>query len=135
MHDLVNKAPSGEKIAPIKVRGTLLKDGKEKSKNKKLSKLKGKVNYIIFHTTGCPVCAAEIEEARALSEAYGKINIFLVNIDEVMASSPAVATELFDAFDLSVLPHIVWTDENNIVRSCYVSLIDSNVMEVPVVAG
>ena len=129
MHDLVNKAPSGEKIAPIKVRGTLLKGGKEKSKNKKLSKLKGKVNYIIFHTTGCPVCAAEIEEARALSEAYGKINIFLVNIDEVMASSPSKATELFDAFDLSVLPHIVLTDENNIVRSCYVSLIDSRVME------
>ena len=129
MHDLVNKAPSGEKIAPIKVRGTLLKGGKEKSKNKKLSKLKGKDNYIIFHTTGCPVCAAEIEEARALSEAYGKINIFLVNIDEVMASSPSKATELFDAFDLSVLPHIVLTDENNIVRSCYVSLIDSRVME------
>ena len=135
MHDLVNKAPSGEKIAPIKVRGTLLKGGKEKSKNKKLSKLKGKVNYIIFHTTGCPVCAAEIEEARALSEAYGKINIFLVNIDEVMASSPSKATELFDAFDLSVLPHIVLTDENNIVRSCYVSLIDSRVMETYPLVG
>ena len=129
MHDLINKTPVDEKIAPIKVRGTLLKDGKEKSKNKKLSKLTGKVNYIIFHTTGCPVCAAEIDEARALSEAYGKINIFLVNIDEVMASSPSKATELFDAFDLSVLPHIVLTDENNIVRSCYVSLIDSRVME------
>lgn len=129
MHDLINKTPVDEKIAPIKVNGTLLRNGKEKVKKMKLSKLKGKVNYIIFHTTGCPVCAAEIEEARALSEAYGKINIFLVNIDEVMASSPSKATELFDAFDLSVLPHIVLTDENNIVRSCYVSLIDSMVME------
>ena len=95
----------------------------------KLSKLRGKDNLIIFHTTGCPVCAAEIAEARKLAEAYGGINFFLVNIDEVMASSPEKATELFDAFDLSVLPHIVWTDENNIVRSCYVSLVESKVME------
>jgi thiol-disulfide isomerase/thioredoxin len=95
----------------------------------KLSKLKGMDNVIIFHTTGCPVCAAEIAQARKLAEAYDRINFFLVNIDEVMASSPSKAAELFDAFDLSVLPHIVWTDENNIVRSCYVSLSDSGLME------
>ena len=129
MHDLINKTPAGEKIAPVKIKGTLLSGGKEKVKKMKLNKLRGKDNIIIFHTTGCPVCAAEIAEARKLAEAYGGINFFLVNIDEVMASSPEKATELFDAFDLSVLPHIVWTDENNIVRSCYVSLIDSKVME------
>lgn len=130
MHDLITKTPVGEKMPSIKVKGTLLSRGKEKVRNKKLSKLKGKDNIIIFHTTGCPVCAAEIAEACKLAEAYDGINFFLVNIDEVMASSPEKATELFDAFDLSVLPHIVWTDENNIVRSCYVSLIGSKVMEM-----
>jgi thiol-disulfide isomerase/thioredoxin len=130
MHDLINKTPVGEKIAPVKVKGMLLSGGREKVKKMKLNKLRGKDNIIIFHTTGCPVCAAEIAEARKLAEAYGGINFFLVNIDEVMASSPEKATELFDAFDLSVLPHIVWTDENNIVRSCYVSLIGSKVMEM-----
>jgi thiol-disulfide isomerase/thioredoxin len=129
MHDLITKTPVGEKMPSIKVKGTLLSRGKEKSKKMKLSKLKGEDNIIIFHTTGCPICAAEIEEACKLAEAYDGINFFLVNIDEVMASSPSKATELFDAFDLSVLPHIVWTDENNIVRSCYVSLIDSGLME------
>lgn len=129
MHDLINKTPVGEKIAPVKIKGTLLSGGREKVKKMKLNKLRGSDNIIIFHTTGCPVCAAEIAEARKLAEAYGGINFFLVNIDEVMASSPEKATELFDAFDLSVLPHIVWTDENNIVRSCYVSLIDSGLME------
>jgi thiol-disulfide isomerase/thioredoxin len=130
MHDLITKTPVGEKMPSIKVKGTLLSRGKEKSKKMKLSKLKGEDNIIIFHTTGCPICAAEIEEACKLAEAYDGINFFLVNIDEVMASSPEKATELFDAFDLSVLPHIVWTDEFNMVRSCYVSLIDSNMMEI-----
>ncbi len=129
MHDLINKAPVGEKIAPVKIKGTLLSGGKEKVKKMKLSRLRGSDNIIIFHTTGCPVCAAEIAQAHKLAEAYDRINFFLVNIDEVMASSPSKAAELFDAFDLSVLPHIVCTDENNIVRSCYVSLIDSKVME------
>ena len=130
MHDLINKTPAGEKIASIKVKGTLLSKGKEKVKKMKLSKMTGFDNVIIFHTTGCPVCAAEIAEARRLSEAYDRINFFLVNVDELMASSPSKAAELFDAFDLSVLPHIVWTDEFNIVCSCYVSLIDSNMMEI-----
>jgi hypothetical protein len=130
MHDLITKTPIGEKVPAIKVKGTLLSRGKEKSKKMKFSKLKGFDNIIIFHTTGCPVCAAEIEEARALTAAYDWMEIFLVNVDEVMASSPSLATELFNAFDLSVLPHIVWTDENNIVRSCYVSLIGSKVMEM-----
>ena len=130
MHDLITKTPTGKKIPAIKVKGTLLSSGKEKVKKMKLSKLKGMDNVIIFHTTGCPICAAEIAEARRLSEAYDRINFFLVNIDEVLASSPEKATELFDAFDLSVLPHIVWTDEFNMVSSCYVSLIDSNMMDI-----
>jgi thiol-disulfide isomerase/thioredoxin len=129
MHDLINKTPVGEKIVPVKVKGILLSGGKEKVKKMRLDKLEAMDNIIIFHTTGCPVCAAEIAEARKLAEAYDGINFLLVNIDEVMASSPEKATELFDAFDLSVLPHIVWTDENNIVRSCYVSLVESKVME------
>jgi thiol-disulfide isomerase/thioredoxin len=129
MHDLINKTPVGEKIVPVKVKGILLSGGKEKVKKMRLDKLEAMDNIIIFHTTGCPVCAAEIAQARKLAEAYDRINFFLVNIDEVMASSPSKAAELFDAFDLSVLPHIVWTDENNIVRSCYVSLIDSGLME------
>lgn len=129
MHDLITKTPTGKKIPAIKVKGTLLSSGKEKVKKMKLSKLKGTDNIIIFHTTGCPICAEEIAEAHRLAEAYDGINFFLVNIDEVMASSPSKAAELFDAFDLSVLPHVVWTDEDNIVRSCYVSLIDSRLME------
>lgn len=130
MQDLITKTPTGKKVPSIKVEGTLLSGGKEKVKKMKLSKMKGFDNIIIFHTTGCPVCAAEIEEARRLVEAFDRINVFLVNVDEVMASDPSKATELFDAFDLSVLPQIVWTDENNIVRSCYNSLIDGNFMEV-----
>lgn len=130
MHDLINKAPAGQKIASVKVKGTLLKNGKEKVRNMKLSRMKGKINFIIFHTTGCPVCTAEIAEAHRLSEAYDDMSFFLVNVDEVMASSPSKAAELFDSFDLSSLPQIVLTDKNNIVRSCYVSLIDSNLMEL-----
>ena len=77
------------------------------------------------------VCSAsgEIRPLRFRMEDEAH-QLLCVNIDEVMASSPEKATELFDAFDLSVLPHIVWTDENNIVRSCYVSLIGSKVMEM-----
>ena len=130
MHDLITKTPQGKKIPSVKVKGTLLSGGKEKMKKMKLSKMKGFDNIIIFHTTGCPVCISEINEARRLSEAYDKINIFLVNVDEVMASSSSKATELFDTFDLSVLPQIVWTDENNVVLSCYNSLVDSNMMEM-----
>ena len=130
MNDLITKTTTGKKIPSVKVKGTLLSKGKEKGKKMKLDKMTGFDNIIIFHTTGCPVCAAEIAEARKLSEAYDRIQFFLVNIDEVMESSPSKAAELFDAFDLSVLPQIIWTDEFNIVRSCYNSLIDAKLMEI-----
>lgn len=51
-----------------------------------------------------------------------KIKVFLVNVDDIMASDPALASKLFDSFDLSSLPFIIDTDKKGIITSRYMTL-------------
>ena len=127
MDDLLSKSMQGSRIADIKVPGELLTAAKSAKKTMNLRKLKGESNIIIFHTNGCNICAAEIAAARNIisqldRKQKNKIKVFLVNVDDIMASDPALASKLFDSFDLSSLPFIISTDKKGIIDSRYVTL-------------
>lgn len=121
LDDLLSKSVPGSRIADLKVPGEYLAKDKTQSKVKKLRKLGGELNIVIFHTEGCNICAAEIKAARALA-ADKKANVFLVNVDDILASDPALASRLFDQFDLSTLPHILITNKKGYILGRYISL-------------
>ena len=120
LDDLLSKSVPGSRIADLKVPGEYLTKGKVQFKAKKLRKLKGELNIVIFHTNGCNICAAEIKAARA--NVSDKKNVFLVNVDDIFASDPALASRFFDQFDLSTLPHILLTNKKGYILGRYISL-------------
>ena len=127
MDDLLSKSMPGSRIADIKVPGELLTYAKATQKTMNLRKLKGESNIIIFHTNGCNICAAEIAAARNIisqldRKQKNKIKVFLVNVDDILASNPSLASKLFDRFDLSSLPFIIGTDKKGIIGSRYMTL-------------
>ena len=127
MDDLLSKSMQGSRIADIKVPGELLTAAKSAEKTMNLRKLKGESNIIIFHTNGCNICAAEIAAARNIisqldRKQKNKIKVFLVNVDDIMASDPALVSKLFDSFDLSSLPFIISTDKKGSITSRYMTL-------------
>ena len=120
--DLLSKAAPGTRIKRVKVPGVLLTKSGEKEKVKDLAKIGAKNNIVIFHTDGCNICRAEIAAARALVKADRRSRVFLVNIDQVLADYPSLAAKLFDSFDLSSLPYILFTDRKGIIQSRYETL-------------
>lgn len=120
--DLLSKAAPGTRIKRVKVPGVLLTKSGEKEKVKDLAKIGAKNNIVVFHTDGCNICKAEIAAARALVKADRRSRVFLVNIDQVLADYPSLAAKLFDSFDLSSLPYILFTDKKGIIQSRYETL-------------
>ena len=120
--DLLSKAAPGTRIKRVRVPGVLLTKSGEKEKVKDLAKIGAKNNIVIFHTDGCNICRAEIAAARALVKADRRSRVFLVNIDQVLADYPSLAAKLFDSFDLSSLPYILFTDRKGIIQSRYETL-------------
>lgn len=127
MDDLLSKSVPGGRIADMKLPGELLTFSKSVNKNVNLRRLRGEMNLIIFHTEGCNVCAAEIAAARTLIDGLdrgqrNRLKVFLVNVDEILASDPRMASRLFDCFDLSSLPHIIMTDKKGLITARYMTL-------------
>ena len=123
LDDLLSKAAPGTRISSIKVEGEYMKGSRSSVRKMSLRKLRGKENIIIFHTEGCHICESEIKAARNLAAVDADVRVFLVNVDKVLASDPALSSQLFDAFDLSTLPFILQTDKKgNIIRR-YISLL------------
>lgn len=115
--DLLSKSTPGKTVPDMKLPGVLLSKGKEKEGMFRLRRLGGKVNYIMFVTDGCHVCAAEKAEARMMAAEDRKVRILMVNVDDVLSSDPALVSRMFGSFDLSVLPFIMQTDrKGRIVR-------------------
>ena len=123
LKDLLSKSMPGSKIADVKVTGQFLKKGKAVTKKMSLRKLKGDTNVVIVHTEGCNICEAEINAAFALTEARKDVNVFLVNVDEIISGSSSLSSDLFDSFDLSALPFIVQTDKKGIIERRYITLL------------
>ena len=136
MDDLLDKAATGTRITDLKVSGTLVTSKGEKQTSRKLSRIGGNRNIIIFYTEGCRICDAEKAAARRLVDAkadigqtgsdsgrkHRKTRIFMVNVDEVLRTDPSLASRLFDSFDLSSLPFLVETDRKGVILRRYISL-------------
>ena len=130
MYDLLSKAAPGSKIPALKVPGELLTSRGEKSVCRRLNKLSGKENVIIFYTEGCEVCKEQKATARAMvDQTSGQkhrkssdISVFMVNVDAIMTENPSLATRLMETFDLSSLPYIVMTDSEGVVLRRYLTL-------------
>ena len=123
LDDLLSKSAPGSRISDLKVPGELLRSGKKiKSGEFCLRKLKGDVNIIIFYTEGCHICDAEKAAARTMVAENQHYAVLMVNVDAVVASSPQLASRLFDVFDLSSLPFIIKTDKKGKIIGRYLSL-------------
>ena len=136
MSDLLSKSAPGTTVASLKVPGELLQARGTKKVRRKLNKLPGKENVIIFYTVGCDVCAAEKAAAATLVSRIrtgasdkvsdigtsGDLSVFMVNVDDIMAADPSLASRLMETFDLSSLPYIIITDSKGVVMRRYVSL-------------
>ena len=68
------------------------------------------------------MCAAEKAAAVKMVESSDKVNVLMVNFDNIMESDPSLASHLMDSFDLSSLPYIIMTDSDGIILRRYVSL-------------
>jgi alkyl hydroperoxide reductase subunit AhpC len=122
MNDLLSKAAVGTRVPHIRLKAELYASGKIKEKKVYLDRLKGKENVIIFYTEGCDVCAAEKAAAVKLAEGSYKVNVLMVNFDNIMESDPSLASHLMDSFDLSSLPYIIMTDSDGTILRRYMSL-------------
>ena len=123
LDDLLSKGVPGSKMPHMKVPGQLLKGEKMRQAERRLDKLGGKRNIVLFFTEGCSVCEAEKNAARLLSQQE-KARIFMVNMDKILSSDPSLATSLFDAFDMSVLPFLVESDSSGTIARRYISLVN-----------
>ena len=118
MDDLLSKAAPGTRVPAIKVTGRLYKGQKSRDVKVRLDKLRGNRNYIMFITDGCEICAAQKDAAFEILKKE-KANVLMINMDEIMESSPALASRLMDAFDLSSLPYILITDSRGDILRRY----------------
>ena len=121
--DLLSKNRKGARISDLKLPGVMLSKGKEKTGAFRLRKLGGERNFIMFVTDGCHVCAAEKAAAREAAASDRKAKVLMVNVDDVLASDPSLASRLFGSFDLSTLPFILQTDRKGVVTRRYVSFL------------
>lgn len=122
MDDLLSKAAPGSSVPNLKLPGELISSRGAKSAERRLGKLRGDRNIVIFYTEGCHICEAEKAAARSLAAGSRKIRIFLVNVDQIVSSDPSLANRLFDSFDLSSLPFIIETDRKGKILRRYVTL-------------
>jgi hypothetical protein len=85
--------------------------------------LSGQRNVIIFYTEGCEICDAQKAAARHLLKSdynvNGKLNVLLINVDDILRDNPTLASKLFDSFDLSTLPFLIETDNRGIILRRY----------------
>lgn len=122
--DLLSLAAPGTKIADMKLPSIRYASGKEKAGNFRLAKLKGDPGIIIFYTEGCHVCDAEKAAAKEFLKTHPQARVLMVNVDEIISSSPALADRLFRSFDLSTLPFIIQTDRKGLIMRRYISLVE-----------
>lgn len=122
--ELLSKNMPGVKVADMKLPGVLLSKGKDKTGTYRLRKLRGTDNYLMFVTDGCHVCAAEKEAARTLAASDKSTKVMMINVDDVLSVDPALASQMFDSFDLSALPFIIHTDRKGFVKSRYITFLE-----------
>lgn len=123
MDDLLSKSKPGTQVADIKIPGLKATWKGEKVYKKSLKKLGAARNIIIFYTEGCNICEAEKRAARDLASSDKNVAVLMINVDEIMHTNPALASKLFDKFDLSSLPFILETNSKGLIQRRYTTLV------------
>lgn len=114
-----SRAAVGTRIADMSIPASRVngKDGTSEEGLYSLRKVGGRHNYIVFYTPGCEHCQ---EQLAAVRQALGRRDrALLVNIDELILSHRELASELFDTFDLTLMPHIIKTDKRGKILDKY----------------
>jgi hypothetical protein len=137
LDDLLSKGEPGSQMPALKVKGELQTWRKSKSVEMGLDKLGYGRNIVIFYTEGCLNCAAQKKAAQELlalakdkklpaneRKSIKKIAVFLVNMDEILTENSELAGQLFNAFDMSVLPFLVQSDSSGKITRRYFSLLE-----------
>ena len=117
--ELSDRNPVGGRLPAIRVPGVLQRPNGADAKTLDLSRLRGRPAYLVFHSEACSRCLAELPVLERSLRCGAKA--FLVDVDRILAEDPALARQLFDAFDLSTLPHIIAVDKRGIITDRYVS--------------
>lgn len=119
---LRNRIAVGSRIPKnLKVYGSMLSKRGEKTAEWSLGRLRAGT-YVLFYTKGCANCDEELTSARSLVASDRKSRVLLVDMDEVQAHNPDMATRLFDSLDLSVLPFVMQTGRRHTLARKYLSL-------------
>ena len=119
MKDLLDRTPVGSRLPRLRVPGMLYTATGARSVRRSLRCLRGPA-AIFFYSEGCGNCAAE--KAAIPQIVAGGTKVFLVNMDALTASEPALAGRLLETFDLSSLPFILQTDRKGRIVRKYISL-------------
>ena len=117
--ELFNRNPVGSRLPPIRVEGILRRPCGSSVRTRDLSRLRGRPAYLVFYSESCSRCQEELPALEASLKRGSKA--FLVNVDEILATRPELAKQLFDAFDLSLLPHIISVDARGRITERYCS--------------
>ncbi len=123
MNALLDKAKPGNRVADMKVPSERIIGSGSKIGRFHLRKIGGHRNVILFYTEGCANCDAEKAAARQAALADRNLRILMVNVDELLSTSPSLASELFESFDLSTLPFILETDRKGTIIRRYITLL------------
>ena len=117
--ELQERNPVGARLPSITVEGVLCKPGRAVARKRDLSRLRGNPAYLVFHSESCARCKEELPALQASLSCGSKA--FLVDVDRILAEQPELARQLFDAFDLTVLPHILSVDRRGLILARYIS--------------
>lgn len=118
--ELFSRNPVGGRLPSIRVEGILCRPcGAQRVCTRDLARLRGRPAYLVFYSESCERCKEELPLLTSSLTRGSKA--FLVNVDEILAERPELARQLFDAFDLSLLPHILSVDERGSITGRYLS--------------
>lgn len=113
---LYMKCPVGSRIDSFKLPAVTRTWKKDKTGTVNLHKVKNA--YVMFYSPTCGHCKEEIAAIEGLMEKDHKMKVIMVDVDAVASE------ELFEAFDLSVLPYIIRVDKKHKVADRYISFLE-----------
>ena len=118
--ELFNRNQVGDRLPDMTLPGVLMTGDKSVERTMNLRRLKGSPAYLVLRSEGCDNCRREMDAMRKALEGT-KIRVFVVDVDTYMADDMEKGRQLFDAFDLSTLPHIIKVDRKGIILERYIS--------------
>lgn len=113
--ELYDRCAPGGRLPSLELPGMLCSQRSQKAGIHKLDKLRGRPAYLVFHTDGCENCRKMLGTIDSTLASNRRARALLVNVDKIVADYPGMVQEVFDNFDLTVLPHVIVLDKKGII--------------------